>query len=241
MPKSMSVEGNFGVSHAQAMAPSKGTSTILTGITAMRTIAESTGGIVFQNGNDLARAIRTAVDDSEVTYTLGFYPDSSSFDSTFHELKVQVKRKDVEVRYRKGYMALPEAPAATQSSALASPLMATGIGLTAARDPAGKPGSISLVVAIEPKDISFEQSGAVWNAALDLVFAQRTAEGKDLVVANTPLGLKLDRSRYDAVFTQGLTITKAIDLAPGATELRVLVRDRASGRTGTLILPATLR
>ena len=184
----MSVERNFGISRSTAVAPPKGTSTILTGITAMRTIAESTGGLVFQNGNDLGKAIRTAVDDSEVTYTLGFYPDASSFDSTFHDLKVQLARKglkDLEVRYRKGYMALPEAPLATQASALASPFEATGIGLNAGREP----GTKNLVVSIEPKDISFEQKGAKWTAALDLVFEQRAADGKELVVANFPLGL----------------------------------------------------
>jgi hypothetical protein len=140
----------------------------------------------------------------------------------------------MEVRYRKGYLALPDAPAATQASALASPLDATGIGLTAGREP----GSKNLVVSIEPKDISFEQKGDKWTATLDLVFEQRAADGKELVVANTPIGLNLNKARYDAVFQQGLTITKAIDPAPGAAEVRILVRDRASGRAGTLILPA---
>ena len=39
----------------------------------MNYIAEVTGGKASYNTNDIAGAIRTAVDDSEVTYTLGYY------------------------------------------------------------------------------------------------------------------------------------------------------------------------
>jgi VWFA-related protein len=70
-------------------------------------MAENTGGRAFYNTNDIQHAIRDAVDDSEVTYTLGFYADTNALDARFHKLKVLVNRKHVEVRYRKGYMASP--------------------------------------------------------------------------------------------------------------------------------------
>lgn len=61
-----------------------------TSIAEMRTLAEETGGRAFVNTNDLTGAIRQAVDDGAVTYTLGFYPDPDSLDGTFHKLKVRV-------------------------------------------------------------------------------------------------------------------------------------------------------
>jgi hypothetical protein len=40
----------------------------------MKILAERTGGKAFYGTNDLSDAIRRAIDDSRVTYTLGFYP-----------------------------------------------------------------------------------------------------------------------------------------------------------------------
>ncbi len=47
-----------------------------TGINAMRDLADETGGRAFVNTNDLTGAIRQAVQDAAVTYTIGFYPNS---------------------------------------------------------------------------------------------------------------------------------------------------------------------
>ena len=68
------------------------------GIDTMETLGEETGGEALVNSNDITRAIRKAVEDSAVTYTLGFYIDRASIDGKFHELKVQVKRKGLSVR-----------------------------------------------------------------------------------------------------------------------------------------------
>src|SRR5260370_34540907 len=69
------------------------------------TIADETGGRAFNNHNGLDTAIRKALDDSAVSYTLGFYQDSSEADGKYHELKGRVGHKGVDVRHRKGYEA----------------------------------------------------------------------------------------------------------------------------------------
>src|SRR6202023_1796025 len=42
----------------------------------MQMLADRTGGKAFINTNDLRGAIRKAIEDAEVTYTIGFYPAS---------------------------------------------------------------------------------------------------------------------------------------------------------------------
>jgi len=243
MLKSMTAEQNYGVSRTAAVTPPRNTSTINTGSTAMHVMADSTGGLIFQNTNGIRQAIQAAIEDGEVTYTLGFYPDSSSLDSKFHSLKIQVKRKDVEVRYRKGYLAVPNtqftAPERTAQvrDALWSPLPATGITLIASVEKAERPGALRLQVAIEPRDLSFEKKGETWTGSLDLVFAQCSSDGRSLALTTTPLGLSLDRTRYDTVFREGLSITKTLDAEAAAVEVRVVVFDRASGKTGSLVVP----
>ncbi|HKN75069.1 MAG TPA: VWA domain-containing protein, partial [Candidatus Acidoferrum sp.] len=76
-----------------------------TGIDAMQKMADDTGGRAFVNTNDLTGAIRKAIEDSAVTYTLGFYIGADSLDGNFHELKIQVKREGLTIRYPRGYFA----------------------------------------------------------------------------------------------------------------------------------------
>src|SRR5258708_28540059 len=74
-------------------------------------LAGRTGGRAYLNTNDLKNAIRDAVTDTQVSYTLGFYPTNEKYDSKFHEIKVQVlARSGLNLRYRKGYFDLPELP-----------------------------------------------------------------------------------------------------------------------------------
>ncbi|HLK65681.1 MAG TPA: VWA domain-containing protein [Bryobacteraceae bacterium] len=243
MVKSMTVEQNYGISGSAARTPPKLTSTINTSSTALHTMADSTGGLVFQNTNGIRQAIQSAIQDGEVTYTLGFYPESSSLDSKYHNLKVQVKRKDVELRYRRGYLAVPDSQLTAQErgaqvrDVLWSPLPATAIGLIAGLEKGDKPGTIRMQVALEPRDLLLEKKGDRWTGALDLVFAQRAADGSDLGLTTTPLGLSLDQQRYELIFRDGLSITKMLDVAPHAVELRVVVFDRGSGKVGSLTVP----
>ena len=59
------------------------------GIDAMNLFAGGTGGRAFYVINDIATAIKTAVEDSEVTYSLGFYPGDIKLDGSYHSLSVR--------------------------------------------------------------------------------------------------------------------------------------------------------
>ncbi|HLW78552.1 MAG TPA: VWA domain-containing protein, partial [Terriglobia bacterium] len=76
----------------------------------MDALADSTGGRAFYNVGDLSHAIRRALDDSQVTYTLGFYPSGIKWDGKYHEIKVQVDRAATHLRYRQGYFASSNGP-----------------------------------------------------------------------------------------------------------------------------------
>ena len=78
----------------------------------MKVLAERTGGRAFYGTNDLSGAIIRALNDSRVTYTLGFYPADSNGTAAFTEIKVTSGDPGAEVRARSGYFAFPEAPLA---------------------------------------------------------------------------------------------------------------------------------
>jgi VWFA-related protein len=71
----------------------------------MTTLADSTGGRLFKNDNDLRGGL-TGLAEPEVGYVLAFAPDPLKHDGKFHKLKVEIKAHGkVSVYARKGYFA----------------------------------------------------------------------------------------------------------------------------------------
>lgn len=98
----------------------------------MQEMADSTGGLFFGNTNDLTSALGAALADQEEYYLLSFEPDDQTFAkaqnaSKFHQLEIRAKRPGLRLRYRKGFVGVPDAdlfPPAQQAplySALMSP------------------------------------------------------------------------------------------------------------------------
>ena len=96
-------------------------------------IAALTGGVAYTRRNDLEIAIREAMDDGRVSYTLGFYPSrDDDHISQVHQLTVRVTRPGVTLRYRTNYEVEPAHaasadPVADLVQALNRPVDATAI------------------------------------------------------------------------------------------------------------------
>ena len=73
--------------------------------TSLRTIADETDGRAIVNRNDPLPELQQMVTDNSAYYLLGYTSTVAPRDGKFHEIQVRVKRKDVEVRARKGYWA----------------------------------------------------------------------------------------------------------------------------------------
>ena len=71
----------------------------------MQQFAEETGGKAYANTNDLARSVRSAIDDSRIGYVLTYSPDNYGEEGTRHTIKIKTSRRGIELRYRPGYSA----------------------------------------------------------------------------------------------------------------------------------------
>ena len=78
-------------------------------------IAEATGGRVLRHTNDLKAGLAGILDESSVYYRLGYQPEKSP-DGHWRTLKVEVRRRKVEVRTRRGYYASPPTTMADAAS-----------------------------------------------------------------------------------------------------------------------------
>jgi VWFA-related protein len=211
----------------------------------MNELASRTGGHAYYNSNDLAKAIHTAVDDSRVTYMLGFYPVDETFDGKFHKIEVQmVERKGVHLRYRKGFFDLPELPQDEKArktelaDAAWSPLDASGIGIAAKIVPSKtKPGSLEIVLAIDSTEVSLERQSEHWVGRLDVLFIQRDNAGNQYNGLEDTINLNLGADSYTKFLSNGFVYSKIVDRADRAKVIRIIVRDSASGAIGSITVP----
>jgi len=122
-------------------APRGGARYVSPNMDSMVLIANGTGGRPYYNTNDIASSIRKAVDDSRVSYVLGYYPSNDKWDATFREINIKVARPGVHLRYKTGYFAVPANPDNRErndmltSDAMRSPLQMIDLGLEVHADP----------------------------------------------------------------------------------------------------------
>jgi VWFA-related protein len=224
---------------AAAMGLSPGASSQPVGVSTMEKLAEETGGRAFINTNDLTGAIRTTIDDGTVTYTLGFYVDSTSLDGKFHDLKVQVRRKGLEVRTQRGYFALKDVAGPNPASALIvpmmSPLESSSIHLLARVERAA--GGLSISGSVDLRDLQLEQTADSSKGAIDIYLVQQDATGKTIERLREHMQVQLTREEYDANLKTGLVFRTVLNPKDGLKTLRVVVMDSAHASMGSLIIP----
>ena len=212
-------------------------------IARMQALADRTGGRAYFNNNDLSAALSRALDDSRMTYVLGYYPLHADWKGRFHRIDLRVNRPGTELHYRRGYFAQPAEPSDSWyreqvlNAALWNPVDATGLRLTVAIRPTSQ-GGVDLAIQIDPRDITFQLKGERRNCALDVWLVQLDRQEKLLKTKANTNNLSLDQPTFDRVSqVKGLALAEQVAPEPGAALLRVLVRDAASGTIGTLTVP----
>lgn len=214
---------------------------------AMQLLAEETGGRAFYNTNDIAGAVRRSIEDTRVSYLLGYSPSHGRWDGKFREVKVEVRRSGVEVRHRRGYLALAQPAGRDDGTSreqalrltLRSPLPETGLGLTVQLQAAGPeaPAETAVVLRIDPRGITLQKSGDRFLGTVDVLIGQGLPESF-IVDAYLTLNLKLTARQHEQVMREGIVVGRSITLRAGAHRISVAARDLPSGATGSVFIPA---
>jgi len=210
----------------------------------MQEIADRTGGRAFFNSNDIARSIERAVDDTRVSYVLGYTPSHDEWNGKFREIKLKVNRPNVEARYRKGYYAAPNddpklRPALLVSAAL-SPMVSTGLELVARLmiAPTAEIHHAQVKVLLDAHELAFsENADGGWEANLDMLAVVADAGGEILTQNARTFNLQLKGPTYAEALKNGVLISADMDAPNGAAKARIVVRDAASGTLGSVDVP----
>jgi VWFA-related protein len=75
---------------------------------AMAQLAHKTGGLFFENSNDLLKGIRRAFADGREFYVLAYTSSNAALDGKFRKIEVQVNGKKLHVIAKEGYWATRE-------------------------------------------------------------------------------------------------------------------------------------
>src|SRR6266576_553277 len=81
----------------------------------MANLAESTGGVLIANTNDLGTPLHKLSEDIQTYYEIGYAPDIKAYDGSFRKISIKMNSSDLRVQSRSGYIALPPALAAQGS------------------------------------------------------------------------------------------------------------------------------
>jgi len=215
----------------------------------LRSLAEETGGL-FLRQNDISRSLGRVLEDQRGYYLIGYVPDPAVFKASggrpaFHKLKVRVKRPGLQVRSRTGFYGVTDdARVAAQTkaesllTALVSPFTTGDIHLRLAslflHD--GQQGSfVRSFLEVDPRDLNLEDGpDGSRRARLDVLALTYGDNGVVVDQASRAQEIVLTPEHLEAVIERGLVYTIDVPVKrPGGYQLRVAVRDVASGRVGS--------
>jgi len=214
----------------------------------MRQLAEQTGGRVCVNNNDLSDCVKKAVDDGTTYYEIAYYPDSAEWKGEFHRINVKTKQAGVHLAFREGYYAHATPSAESEGSkkfqselqeaACRDLLTSTDILLMAQSIAAESPNQAKYFLAMDTKQLAFAPTAAGHQLSLIVAACSVNKEGTPIQYLQQPTDMTLNDQQYNGLMAQhGFTRTFEFVPAPGTVRIRLLIRDNATGKMGSVDMP----
>jgi VWFA-related protein len=212
-------------------------------------VAEDSGGFAVHNTNDLAAGLGRIERESRSYYLLGYVPKDVKADGKFRKIEVKVRGDGLTVHARKGYFA-PEPGAATAAAPTADLDPDVRKALDAPRDLADVPVRATALVfdqaAQDSARVIVAADVDVNGFAFEPEAGDRLAGSVEFAVAATNLLTgqvfhfeQTTEMHLRAETRRRLGITwyplqRDFTLPVGAYQAKVVVRDRTSGRIGSV-------
>jgi len=213
-------------------------------------LALDTGGLVFKNTNDLTGRLLQVSDESRVYYLLGYQPSNTLRDGKFRKIEVRLKAesiKGLKLRARRGYFAPLEArvtPAASPTDpavirALDAPFELRDVPLRVEDFCFDEAQSkrVSVMMAVEVDLAALQLGDAEGRKRGDAAFVMELQhlESGEYSRIDEKIEMAMLPETYERLLREGYLVTRDFTLAPGSYQAKVVVKDLASGRVGSVL------
>jgi VWFA-related protein len=222
--------------------------------TALLELAESTGGALIANTNDLRGPLQKLAEDIQTYYEISYNPEIKTYDGSFRKITIKLASSDLRVQSRSGYIALP--PALTKGSvlrsfevplltALDSPELPKAFSYEATamhfRGRQGEP-VCELVMDIPLAAVTLEKQGTGESSGrLSYVALLKDGHGEVVKKFQNERAFNVPAEKLDGFKASHFIYTEHFELAPGPYTVETAVLDgrgnRISGRKSSLTMP----
>jgi VWFA-related protein len=211
---------------------------------ALGDLAESTGGALIANSNDVRRGIERAVGDLQGYYEVIYAPSNTEYDGRFRKLEVKLKRAELRAQARSGYFALPPGEGAASfpfevdllRALRAHPLPdAFPLQLASFRfGPESAGTRHTAVLEVPLAGIRFDPlDGASDRVHFSILLVIREATGAVVEKFSEDAPLILPHAQRDALQQGNAVFLRSFTLAPGRYTLEAAVVDQLAKSYGT--------
>lgn len=210
----------------------------------MQSLALDTGGVFFNNNNDLEAGFRKTSGLPEAYYLLAFSPQNLKLDGAFHPIQVKlVGVKNLQVQARKGYYAprKPVDPNVQEKEEIQEAVFSKDethelpIDVHTQyfmRDEAN--ARISVLTHIDTRELHFRKQDDRNLDNLTFVTVVFDQDGHEVIGQEKLLELRLRDLSLQKYAQSGITIRTSFDVKPGTYLVRAVVRDSESGEISGL-------
>lgn len=205
-------------------------------------LAESTGGFLIGNSNDLRKGLDKVSGDLASYYEIAYAPKDSPFDGRFRKVEVKVSRKGVDVQARTGYFALPPTDTA--------PLMPYELPLLAAaaalppphafdyrvgafrfhRTPRGRQYSLFVEVPLDSLTFDENRKAKTYTLRFTVLALVKDSSGRIVERMSNAYPLEGPIDKLPALKRGNIVFKRQLWLSPGRYTLWSVARDQASDR-----------
>ena len=210
-----------------------------------RGLAELTGGFAFYGSNDFEAAFERLIRETGTYYVLGFEPEVQAKQGRFVRFDVKVKRPDLVVNSRAGYVeqleyirktTKPEPKRTPAAAALANPASVGGLPIrvnAAVFQGPGKDAMVALTTHIDASALEFSESNGRFLTNVEFRHIANDAKNTIYPEFRHSAALMLSEQEYNRAKTNGLSLLSHLELPKGRHQVRVAL---ASGnRSGSVV------
>jgi len=222
---------------------------------ALGTLADSTGGALIANTNDLRSPLHRLAEDIQTYYEITYDPAIKTYDGSFRKITVNMSSRDLRVQSRSGYFALP--PIANGQGAVLHayevPLLAAlsstdlhqefGFQAEALRFRSRENQPVcDLVIDVPLSDMIFQPAKAPgqYEGRLSYVVLVKNAQGEAVKKFQNEVPLTVPAAKLEGLKASHFIYTEHFDLAPGQYTLETAVLDgenRVSTQKSSVTMP----